>query len=123
MKLRALAMMVVRAGLADGVASARIALAAALAAGHRRLPAGGLVAAGATAASSAPAGTEAGPPRSTHGYWLVGHDGGIFSFGSAQFYGSTGNLHLQRPVVGITPTAEPRRLLAGGRRRRHLCLR
>ena len=40
-----------------------------------------------------------------HGYWLVGSDGGIFSFGSAQFYGSTGNLHLQRPVVGITPTA------------------
>ncbi len=39
-----------------------------------------------------------------HGYWLVGSDGGIFTFGSAQFYGSTGNLHLQRPVVGITPT-------------------
>jgi hypothetical protein len=34
----------------------------------------------------------------------VGSDGGIFSFGSAQFYGSTGNLHLQRPVVGIVPT-------------------
>ncbi len=38
---------------------------------------------------------------SPHGYWLVGTDGGIFSFGSAQFYGSTGSLHLQRPVVGI----------------------
>jgi len=45
-------------------------------------------------------------PRSTHGYWLVGSDGGIFSFGSAGFYGSTGNLVLQRPVVGITPTAD-----------------
>ena len=43
------------------------------------------------------------PPQ--HGYWLVGSDGGIFTFGSAQFYGSTGSLHLQRPVVGITPTA------------------
>ncbi len=43
-----------------------------------------------------------------HGYWLVGHDGGIFSFGSAQFYGSTGNLVLQRPVVGITPTRDHR---------------
>ena len=42
----------------------------------------------------------------THGYWLVGGDGGIFSFGSAQFYGSTGNLVLQRPVVGITPTTD-----------------
>jgi hypothetical protein len=40
----------------------------------------------------------------THGYWLVGADGGIFTFGSAQFHGSTGNLVLQRPVVGITPT-------------------
>ncbi len=46
------------------------------------------------------------PPAPTHGYWLVGSDGGIFSFGSAQFHGSTGSLHLQRPVVGITPTAD-----------------
>jgi hypothetical protein len=44
------------------------------------------------------------PPPPTHGYWLVGSDGGIFTFGSANFYGSTGNLRLQRPVVGITPT-------------------
>ncbi len=42
---------------------------------------------------------------SDHGYWLVGGDGGIFSFGAAQFYGSTGSLDLQRAVVGITPTA------------------
>ncbi len=39
-----------------------------------------------------------------HGYWLVGSDGGIFTFGSAQFQGSTGSLNLQRPVVGIAPT-------------------
>ena len=45
-------------------------------------------------------------PPPSHGYWLVGSDGGIFTFGSAQFYGSTGSLHLQRPVVGITPTAD-----------------
>ena len=45
------------------------------------------------------------PPPAPHGYWLVGSDGGIFTFGSATFYGSTGNLKLQRPVVGITPTA------------------
>ncbi len=45
------------------------------------------------------------PPARTDGYWLVGSDGGIFTFGSAQFYGSTGNLRLQRPVVGISPTA------------------
>jgi hypothetical protein len=46
------------------------------------------------------------PPAPQHGYWLVGSDGGIFTFGSAQFYGSTGSLHLQRPVVGIVPTAD-----------------
>jgi Pro-kumamolisin, activation domain/MBG domain (YGX type) len=45
------------------------------------------------------------PPPPTYGYWLVGSDGGIFTFGSAHFYGSTGNLTLQRPVVGISPTA------------------
>jgi Pro-kumamolisin, activation domain/MBG domain (YGX type) len=45
------------------------------------------------------------PPPPNHGYWLVGSDGGIFTFGSAQFHGSTGNLALQRPVVGISPTA------------------
>ena len=43
--------------------------------------------------------------QTNHGYWLVGADGGIFSFGSAQFHGSTGSLKLQRPVVGITPTS------------------
>jgi hypothetical protein len=41
-----------------------------------------------------------------HGYWLVGSDGGIFSFGSAPFYGSMGARHLQRPVVGIVPTRD-----------------
>ncbi len=44
-------------------------------------------------------------PAPQHGYWLVGSDGGIFTFGSAQFHGSTGSIHLQRPVVGITPTS------------------
>ena len=44
--------------------------------------------------------------QTDHGYWLVGADGGIFSFGSAQFHGSTGSLKLQRPVVGITPTSD-----------------
>jgi hypothetical protein len=39
------------------------------------------------------------------GYWLVASDGGIFSFGNASFHGSTGNLHLDAPVVGMdSPT-------------------
>jgi hypothetical protein len=53
--------------------------------------------------------TTTSPPSPTpavHGYWLVGSDGGIFTFGAAQFYGSTGNLTLQRPVVGITLTPD-----------------
>ncbi len=40
------------------------------------------------------------------GYWLVGSDGGVFTFGDANFYGSTGSLVLQRPVVRIVTTAD-----------------
>ena len=35
------------------------------------------------------------------GYWLVAGDGGIFSFGDAQFFGSTGGIHLNSPVIGM----------------------
>ncbi len=38
------------------------------------------------------------------GYWLVAPDGGIFAFGDAGFFGSTGDLALNQPIVGITPT-------------------
>jgi hypothetical protein len=41
-----------------------------------------------------------------HGYWLVGSDGGVFSFGSAVFYGSMGATPLQRPVVGVVATRD-----------------
>jgi N-acetylmuramoyl-L-alanine amidase len=40
------------------------------------------------------------------GYWLVASDGGIFSFGDAQFYGSTGSISLNRPVVGMAATPD-----------------
>jgi hypothetical protein len=40
------------------------------------------------------------------GYWLVAADGGVFSFGDAQFHGSTGNLRLNRPVVGMAATQD-----------------
>jgi hypothetical protein len=42
--------------------------------------------------------------RSGRGYWLVARDGGIFTFGDAHFYGSTGGLRLHEPIVGITRT-------------------
>jgi sugar lactone lactonase YvrE len=38
------------------------------------------------------------------GYWEVASDGGIFSFGNHQFYGSTGAIKLNKPVVGMAPT-------------------
>jgi predicted outer membrane repeat protein len=41
-----------------------------------------------------------------HGYWLVGSDGGIFSFGNAQFEGSAAGFGLVRPIVGISPTPD-----------------
>jgi N-acetylmuramoyl-L-alanine amidase len=42
------------------------------------------------------------------GYWLVASDGGIFSYGDAQFYGSTGAIRLNAPIVGIAATADGR---------------
>ena len=38
------------------------------------------------------------------GYWLVASDGGIFAYGDAGFYGSTGSLRLNKPVIGMVPT-------------------
>jgi hypothetical protein len=42
------------------------------------------------------------PPNSS--YWLVASDGGIFSYGDAQFHGSTGGIALTKPVVGMATT-------------------
>ena len=44
-----------------------------------------------------PAGTDAG-------YWLAASDGGIFAYGKAAFHGSTGNITLAKPIVGMAPT-------------------
>ena len=41
-----------------------------------------------------------------HGYWLVASDGGVFSFGDARFYGSMGGRHLNKPMVGISGSAD-----------------
>ncbi len=42
------------------------------------------------------------------GYWLTGSDGGVFSFGDAAFYGSTGGIHLNQPIVGMAATPDGR---------------
>jgi hypothetical protein len=41
-----------------------------------------------------------------HGYWLVAADGGIFTFGDASFFGSTGGIKLNKPVVGMASTPD-----------------
>jgi hypothetical protein len=38
----------------------------------------------------------------SRGYRLVAADGGVFTFGGAHFLGSTGGIHLNRPIVGLT---------------------
>jgi BclA C-terminal domain len=40
------------------------------------------------------------------GYWLVASDGGVFTFGTAQFYGSMAGKHLNSPIVGIVATPD-----------------
>ncbi len=40
------------------------------------------------------------------GYSLVASDGGIFAFAGAGFYGSTGSLALNKPVVGMARTPD-----------------
>jgi hypothetical protein len=40
------------------------------------------------------------------GYWMVASDGGIFSFGDAGFYGSTGAIRLNKPIVGMATTPD-----------------
>jgi hypothetical protein len=38
------------------------------------------------------------------GYWEATTDGGVYTFGSAGFYGSMGGKHLNAPIVGIAAT-------------------
>ena len=65
----------------------------------------GAVPTGAGAATTAPAPAATTPPKVST-YWLVASDGGIFAFGGAGFYGSTGSMALNKPVVGMAGTAD-----------------
>jgi len=55
------------------------------------------------AAPAPPQAQPLGPPAPQAGYWLVAADGGVFAFG-VPFFGSTGNLSLRQPVVGMAPS-------------------
>ncbi len=46
----------------------------------------------------------AGAGGGVGGYWVNATDGGVFSFGNAQFHGSTGGMRLNAPVVGMAST-------------------
>jgi cell wall-associated NlpC family hydrolase len=44
------------------------------------------------------------PSGDSQGYWMVASDGGIFTYGDAHYYGSTGSLALNKPIVGMAAT-------------------
>src|SRR6202034_2856568 len=54
------------------------------------------------------AASAAQPHLGASGYTLVASDGGIFTYGDAAFYGSTGGLHLDAPIVGMAATPDGR---------------
>jgi len=58
--------------------------------------------------ATVPSARSASAPTSTSGYWLVGTDGGIFSYGNAGFFGSTGAIPLNQPIVGMAATPDGR---------------
>ena len=40
------------------------------------------------------------------GYWLVASDGGIFAYGDARSTARPGNIHLNKPIVGMAATPD-----------------
>ncbi len=59
--------------------------------------------ASATSAPTTLTATHAAPfaASDAQGYWLVAADGGIFTFGNAGYFGSTGSMKLNQPIVGM----------------------
>ena len=75
---------------------------------HTATGAGAATTTDASSSTLSPDAVPAGPaPKggSVSAYWLVGADGGVFAFGGAPYYGSMGGTRLNRPVVGLAPTA------------------
>ncbi|HEV3363831.1 MAG TPA: hypothetical protein VG795_06765 [Acidimicrobiia bacterium] len=62
---------------------------------------GGTVPPPTTPPTTAPKPIVTAPVAANEGFWLLGRDGGVFSFGTAQFYGSIGHLGGLRQVVSM----------------------
>jgi SpoIID/LytB domain protein len=46
------------------------------------------------------------PSGGVGGYWMDDTKGGIYSFGAAPFFGSAGNIALNKPIVGMAATPD-----------------
>jgi len=53
-----------------------------------------------------PASAATGGSATAPGYWLVASDGGVFTYGDAAFYGSTGAMSLNKPIVAMAATPD-----------------
>jgi hypothetical protein len=61
---------------------------------------------GSSSSGSSPQGSPSA--ASAAAYWLVASNGGVFSFGGAAFYGSTGGVTLDKPIVGMAASPDGR---------------
>jgi hypothetical protein len=59
-----------------------------------------------TGSAGTPGPVRCSAPLSPRGYWMDASDGGIFSFGNLPFCGSTGNIALNKPIVGMAGTQD-----------------
>jgi hypothetical protein len=59
-----------------------------------------------SATSAQPADAQEALSTNGQGYWLVASDGGIFTFGDAGYFGSTGSMALNKPIVGMAATPD-----------------
>jgi hypothetical protein len=62
---------------------------------------GGTVPPPTTPPTTAPRPIVTAPVAANEGFWLLGRDGGVFSFGTAQYYGSIGHLGGAKQVVSM----------------------
>ncbi|MDE3205584.1 MAG: Ig-like domain repeat protein [Acidobacteriota bacterium] len=55
---------------------------------------------------SAPSTEVSATPVNSAGYLIVGRDGGVFSFGGANYQGSLGGVRLSQPIVAVASTPD-----------------